>query len=414
MVEDMRQFFLYMDESTSYPELVAAISPALLQAELNPLSAARVAESAFDFEPELTQLDERFSILKLYNGPTGVFKDFGIAFLAAVMEELLKNDGRAVVLSAARSDTGVSLANAFNKRRNITSIILYPSGPILGLDEATFVQNGGNIIPIQVDGTFDDCQRLITETLQDRDFSQRYSITSGNAINAGRLLPQSFYYLYAFIKIKKQISGDLFFSVPCGNYGNLIAGLYAWQFGMPVKGFIAASNANNALGNFSAAAFSGEKLFKRPVGAPAPAPLVTNSPALDVSFPSNYERLVSFYEEAPAVMRNMVFPETVNDKETCAAIETAWRRYRILIDPHTAVAFAAANRIAAAPGLSGHFHMVILATGHPAKEAALVSQVTGETSEIPAKLAMLRKKSCPTAHIPPQLDALESAIASCC
>jgi threonine synthase len=398
-VMDMRQFFLYMDEGTAYPELAATVTPALLQGEMNPLSASLVAESAFDFEPELKQLDERFSLLTLYHGPTGVFKDFGIAFLAAVMEELLKNSSSAMVLSAARGDTGISIARAFYGRSGITSVILYPPGPLRGLDSRMFLPNGGNIIPIQVKGTFDDCQRLITEAINDRSFADRYHITSANAINVGRLLPQAFYYLYGFIKIKKSIFGDLLFSVPSGNFGNLIAGLYAWKFGMPVNGFIAAMNANNAFGDF----IRGGTFSPRAV-------ISTSSPALDVSIPSNYERLASFYEEAPAVMRNMVYPDSVNDTETAAAMERAWRRYGLLLDAPSAVAFAAAERLA-----SGRFngHIIILATGHPAKSARLVLEATGQRIDIPKELSMLKTEVDPVALIPPQLDALQAAVASC-
>jgi threonine synthase len=398
----MRQFFLYMDEKTSYPELVSTVAPSLLQGELNPFSASRVAESAFNFEPEFQRLDENYSLLTLYNGPTGVFKDFGVAFLAAVLEELLKSNGRAMILSACRGDTGVSLATAFHGRRGLTSVMLYPSGHIWGLDSASFVPNGGNIIPIQIRGTFDDCQRLINETINDRPFAERYNITSANTINPGRLLPQAFYYLYAFIKIKKSLTGDLVFSIPSGNFGNLIAGLYAWKFGMPVTGFIAAMNANNAFGDFIR---GGE--FK-------PHPLIaTNSPALDVSLPSNYERLLSFYEEAPAVMRNMVFPAAINNEATLGAMELAWKQYHVLLDSHSAVAFAAARDLSESSDYSGHIHTVILATGHPAKEPDLVETATSKIIKIPEKLNALSKKSDPIALIDPQLDALEGAIASC-
>ncbi|GHV37582.1 threonine synthase [Spirochaetia bacterium] len=399
---DMRQFFLYMDSDTTYPELVATVAPVLLQGELNPFSASRVAESAFNFEPDLQQLDEGLSVLNLYNGPTGVFKDFGIAFLAAVMEELLKNSSPAMVLSATRGDTGVSIANAFNNREGITSVLLYPSGHIRGLESASFVPKGGNIIPIQVKGTFDDCQRLIMATINDLPFAERYGVTSANAINPGRLLPQTFYYLYAFIKIKKQLHGDLVFSVPSGNFGNLIAGLYAWKFGMPVNGFIAAMNANDAFGDY----IQGEKFIPRPL-------INTNSPALDVSIPSNYERLASFYEEAPAVMRNMVYPAAIDDETTLKTMEQAWKKYKILLDPHSAVAFAAAEQLRSSRDFDGHIHTVVLATAHPAKEAALVTKATGQTVEIPRRLRMLQKKIDPIAIIDPQLDALEGAIASC-
>ena len=400
-VMDLRQFFLYMDEGTSYPELVATVAPALLQEELNPFSAARVAESAFDFEPELRQLDDNFSVLNLYNGPTGTFKDFGVAFLAAALEEILKNDRHVMVLSAVRGDSGANSDRAFHGRRGLTSVMLFPSGPIRGINPAFFVPNGGNTIPIQIRGTLDDCQRLINETINDRPFAERYNITSANAINPGRLLPQAFYYLYAFIKIKKHLRGDLFFSVPSGNFGNLISGLYAWKFGLPANGFIAAMNANNSFGDF----IRNRQFRARQV-------ISTNSPAMDVSVPSNYARLSSFYDEAPVVMRNMVLPASIDDNATIKAMEQAWKQYGILLDPHSAVAFAAAQDFFKT-GKFPYAHIVILATGHPAREAGLVREATGQRVSLPEKLIQLKKETDPIALIDPHLDALEGAIASC-
>jgi threonine synthase len=401
-VLDMRQYILYMDaETTTYPELVRSLAPGLLQGELNPVSVDRVAESAIDFEPELITLDDTFSVLSLYNGPTGVFKDYGIAFLASLMEEFLADGRKAMILSAARQDTGISIAHAFARREGITSVILYPSGPVRGLDSASFVTNGGNIVPIQIRGTFDDCQRLIVEAINDRPYAERYDIPGANAIHPGRFFPQVFYYFYAFIKLKKILKGELLFSVPCGNFGNLIAGLYAWNRGMPVNGFIAAMNANNAFGDYiNGGPFQPGKLIQ------------TNSPALDVSVPSNYERLAAFYAEAPAVMKNMVFPDAIDDRATVAAMEKAWKTHGLLLDPHSAVAFAAAQRFSRGAGFNGH--VVVLATGHPAKQAELVAQATGQEMDIPEKFSSLWKKTDPVATISPQLDALEGAIASCC
>jgi threonine synthase len=401
-VADIRQSFLYMDDAATYPEVVAAVAPALLQGELNPFSAARVAESAFDFEPELIRLDNEFSLLNLYNGPTGLYKDFGIAFLAAVMEELLKNSGHTMILSAVRGDSGASMARAFRGRKGVYAALIYPSGPIWGIDPESLATRGGNIIPIQIRGTFDDCQRLVNETIHDRRFSDRHSVTSANAINPGRLLPQTFYFLYAFIRLKKHLAGDLMFSIPSGNFGNLMAGLYAWKFGMPVNGFIAAMNANNAFGGF----IRGDPFEPR-------RPIATKSPALDVGIPANYERLHSFYEEAPAVMRNMVFPASIDDGLTLKTMEKAWKKYGLLIDPHTAVAFAAAETLSASHEWSDHVHTVILATGHPAKEAALILEATGQEVPVPETLTHLQKKIDPIAVIEPQLEALEGAIASC-
>ncbi|MDR2517454.1 MAG: threonine synthase [Spirochaetaceae bacterium] len=397
---DLRQFFVYMNSGATYPELVSAIAPLLLQGEMNPYSASRVAESAFNFEPELVPLDDHYSLLTLYNGPTGVFKDFGVAFLAAVLEELLKHSAGAMVISAGRGDTGVSIASAFARRRGITNVILYPPGPIRGLKPADFVPNGGNVIPIQVRGTFDDCQNLVKAVINDRPFAERYGVTCANAINIGRLLPQALYYLYAFIKVKKQIQGDLIFSVPSGNFGNLIAGLYAWKFGMPVNGFIAAMNGNEPFGSW----LRGGRFVPRPA-------VSTKSPALDISSPANFERLAAFYQESPVVMRNMVYPAAVDDRATLAAMEKVWRQYQVIIDPHAAVAFAAAEQLS--ENFDPSSHVVVLATGHPAKESQTVLEATGQHIKMPHGLALLHEPADPIAIIKPDLTALEGAIASC-
>ena len=399
---DVRQFFLYMDEKTSFPELVATLTPSFLGSELNPLSASRVAESAFDFEPELVRLDDDYSLLNLCNGPTGIFKDFSIAFLAAVIEELLGGSGQAIVLAAVRNDTGASMAHAFSGRKGIHAVLVYPAGPVCGLDPAAFVSNGGNILPVQVQGTFDDCQQLIDKAICDRGFSGRYSVTSANSINLGRLLPQVFYYLYAFVKAKRRLSGDLAFSVPCGNFGNLIAGLYAWKFGLPVNGFVAAMNSNNTLGDFIKG------------GEFAPRRLVrTNSPALDVSSPSNISRLASFYDDAPAVMRNMVHPAAVGDELTLKTVEAVWKKYGRHVDPYTAVAFAAAERVSAGQSWKGHAHTVILSTMHPAKDPELAYNATGERIDVPERFRAIREEVEPAVVISPHLDAFEGFIASC-
>lgn len=396
---DLRQFFLYMDASTDYAELVATITPALFSEELNPLAAARVASSAFAFVPTLTRLDERLSLLRLDGGPTGTFKDFGISFLAALMEEFLRDGRTATVLTATTGDTGASMARAFAGRKNLRAVILYPDGPVRGLDPGAFADAGGNVIPIRVRGSYDDCQRLIRESFEDRPFVDRYGLTSANGINIGRLLPQTFYYLYSFAVLKREIEGDFLFSVPSGNFGNLIAGLYAWKFGMPVNGFVAAMNANDSCGDF----------FRLGTFSPK-APVRTASPAMDVGNPSNIERLQAFYREAPAVMRNMVHPMAISDEATFAAMELAWKRYGVLLDPHSAVAFSAAQRVLGGDVEEGH--VVVLCTGNPARSAAMVRRATGQEPEALADQAELSRETEPLASIPPRLDSFEAAVSA--
>ena len=401
-VVDFRRFFLHMNEKTTFNEMVTAVAPLFFEGCLNPVSASRVAQNAFNFQPELIKLDNNFSLLNLYDGPTGVFKDFGIAFFSAIFEEFIEKNDQTMILCAARPDTGVSMAHAFCGKKNILLVLVYPSGQIYGLDPSVFVQNGGNIIPIQIKGTFDDCQRLVIDTIIDRKFSERFKVTSANSINVGRLLPQIFYFLYAFIQIKNSISGDIFFSVPSGNFGSLIAGLYAWKFGMPVNGFIAAMNKNNSMGDY---------ILGKPF-IPS-RHVTTNSPSLDVNFPRNHERLASFYEEAPAVMRNMVYPASIDDSLTLETMEKVYKNYNTFVDPHTAVAFAAAQKIIEQNKMAGHAHTIVLATGHPAKYADTVENATGKVIDIPNSIIALQKKCDPVAIIPPQLDTFQSAISSC-
>jgi threonine synthase len=358
-----------------------------------------VAESAFSFEPGLRQLDERFSILDLGAGPTGVFKDFGIAFLAAVMEEFLKNASPVMVISAAQGDIGTSIASAFHKRKNIIAVILYPQGQVRGIDTDALLKNGGNIIPIQINGNLDDCNRLVADLLRDREFSDRYRITCANAIDPGRLLSQAFYYIYAFVKLKRSLRHALLFSVPCGNFGNLIGGLYAWKFGLPASGFIAAQNRNNPMIDIATGVRGTQRI-----------PAATLSPALDVTYPSNWERLSSFYEETPAVMKNMVTQRVIDEKTTMRTIEDVWKQYGVMLDPHGAVAFAAARDVAAQKGF--YDHIVVLATGHAANHPELVAKATGKPVAIPERLRLLRQTATPCAVIGNDLLALETAIAA--
>ena len=398
---DLRQAFFDLSANSSFHDLASAVTPLLLQGELNPFCAARVAESAYGFEPELTLLDDNFSLLTLHNSPTGNFKDFGAGFFATVMEELLKKNNFAMILSTAVGNNGISLGHAFQRRHGLTAVLLYPSGRIFGLDEENFVSNGGNIIPIQVRGTLDDCQRLRNAVINSLALAQRYNITSANTINFARLLPQTFYYLYAYTKLPERLRENVVFSVPSGNFGNLVSGLYAWKFGLPASGFIAAMNANNAFGDFlQGGDFKAEEV------------IATRSPALDVSNPANYQRLRSFYDENPAAMRDMVFPASVDDEKTFSAMEKMYRLYGELIDPHGAVAFAAAQDFAASGKKPGS-HIVVVSTGHPAKEPEIVKAATGQVPSEPRGFQLLKREVKPVAAIEAHLGALEGAIAAC-
>ena len=192
-----------------------------------------VAE-AFDFPVPVKMVDDQVDVLELFHGPTLAFKDVGARFLARVMSHFadLKGDG-IQVLVATSGDTGSAVAQGFYQVPGVRVHILYPSGLVSPLQELQFASLGSNITAYEVDGTFDDCQRMVKEAFMDGELREKLILTSANSINLARFLPQSVYYFYALAQIPKQQWSSLVFSVPSGNLGNLTAGLVAWKMGLP-------------------------------------------------------------------------------------------------------------------------------------------------------------------------------------
>ena len=195
---DLSQLFASFDARTSFVDLAARVSAALLAPEIDAAVAHRIAERAFTFSPVLRRLDERRQLLELFHGPTCAFKDFGAQFLAASMEAFVETEGgRIQVLVATSGDTGSAVAHAFHGRAAIDVVILYPSGRVSELQEKQLTTLGGNVHALEVDGSFDDCQRLAKAAFQDPELARRLRLTSANSINIGRLLPQAFSYVWA-------------------------------------------------------------------------------------------------------------------------------------------------------------------------------------------------------------------------
>jgi threonine synthase len=201
---DLRGVFGGLDESTSYAELCSGLAWGLLEGELSREQAARFGERTFPFSPSLVRVDEHLSILKLFTGPSGSIKDFGLAFLAGLLDELnyaRPGDSLPVLtLCAAHPDTTAAITRAFHNQKDNACVIIFPRGNIYGVAENELLSNGGNIIPIQIDGTLDDCTRILRELLLDKQFTARYHVTSANGMNIGRLLPQAFYFIWAFLQ----------------------------------------------------------------------------------------------------------------------------------------------------------------------------------------------------------------------
>ncbi|HKK48187.1 MAG TPA: threonine synthase, partial [Alkalispirochaeta sp.] len=353
---DLRSLIRSFGADMSFVDLAGAIIQGLFPEEYDAAGARQLALKAFPFEPRLKTLEPGVVLLELFHGPSCAFKDFGASFLAAAMEEHLKSRGeRAVILTATSGDTGSAVANAFYQRENIDVVILYPSGRVSPLQEQQLTTLGGNVLALEVEGAFDDCQRMVKEAFADEELTARLNLTSANSINVGRLIPQSFYYIYSFAQLKEEEADEIIFSVPSGNFGNLTAGVMAWRWGMPVSEFVAATNANDVVPQY----------LETGVFTPRPS-LQTLANAMDVGNPSNFERLKEIFSGGALNINSLISGVTVSDRDIAATMNEVWQGTGELICPHTATGvYAARRRLERERG--SNTTVVTLATAHPAK-----------------------------------------------
>lgn len=380
---DIRDLLTSFSKNTGFIELASAVTARLFSEEVPAQDAETICTAAFPFEPKLRPIDEHISILELFHGPSCAFKDFGASFLATVMEYFLeRSERRAIILTATSGDTGSAVAQAFHGKENIEVVILYPSGRVSPLQEKQLTTVGGNVTALEVNGAFDDCQRMVKEAFVDPVLRRELTLTSANSINLGRLLPQSFYYIYACIREREQ-GVPIVFSVPSGNFGNLTAGVLAWDWGMRVDRFIAATNINDVVPEY----------LKTGTFSPRPS-IQTLSNAMDVGNPSNFERLLAIFGGNQEQASSMIHQEVVTDSETLETIRTVYNNKHHFLDPHTAVGYLASQRyLEAAEGDKPH--IISLSTAHPGKFLEIVEEAVGERPDLPPQLteALQKKKS---------------------
>ncbi len=322
--------------------------------------------AAYGFAPQMHFFDPRKAALELFHGPTFAFKDFGARFMGQMTGRLNTTDNL-IILTATSGDTGSAVAAGFYNVPGVDVVVLYPDGKVSPLQEAQMTTLGGNIHPLRVRGNFDDCQALVKTMFSDADLRGRRRITSANSINLLRWIPQSFYYFYAWCLWNAAtggVSADVV--VPSGNYGNITAGMLAAKMGMPVKRFVAASNANDVVPQF---------LVTGDYRPRASVRTVAN--AMDVGAPSNYERMMWLYGDVESLRREVVgFSAT--DADILAAIREIEQQYGYVSDPHSAVGYLAAKHY----DIDGYW----LSTASPAKFGEVIEKATGHWPEIPAAL----------------------------
>ncbi len=391
---DLRSLIYSLGGSLPYRDLASLASSAVFGDDLDPLEAARLAEAAYTFSPGIRSLDESTSLVDLSTGPSGSFKDYGMTFLAALLASRPESGVRTVLL-ATTGDTGTAAAEAFRSVGNLRLVLLYPEGRVQGVRRELLARNGGFVEAVRVRGGFEACRTLVRRAFERS--GERLRLVPATSANIARLLAQVFYFLYAFVFLRDRNPGDFLAAVPSGNLGNLISGLYAWRWGVPITGFILIGppgpQSSEALMRY---------LFDPLSGEDAPAPYTADDP-------ENRERIRALAAGNPGVLRTLLYPMAVDQREASRALLRLRRDHGIFTGPETARAWAAARRALDEYRLSGGAQVAVFADSHPAKHAAEVERACGELP--PGEFPGVSEPFPPDAEMPADLGALEAFLA---
>ncbi|AIL46034.1 TPA: threonine synthase [Elizabethkingia anophelis] len=363
-------------ENKSLPEIGFEVAKLFLEDSVPDAVLKQMIDEVLNFDIPVVPIHNNIYSLELFHGPTLAFKDVGARFMARLMSYFAEGKPMKVI-AATSGDTGSAVAAGFYNVPGINVYILYPKGKVSPLQEKQLTTWGGNIKALEIEGTFDDCQALAKELLADEEL-QQHQVTSANSINIARLIPQSFYYFWAYAQLKKE-NKKIVFSVPSGNFGNLTAGLLAYKMGLPVNRFIASTNINNVVPQ-----------YLKTGTYEAKASLSTVSNAMDVGNPSNFERMKDLFQEDVTKFREIISGYYFIDEETKATVQEVYKESGYLLDPHGAVAYL--GLVQYQKEQQQDFNGVLLETAHPAKFIETVEESISEKIEIPEKLSAFGKK----------------------
>jgi len=400
--------FLNKDSTPSFCDIALQMAKPFCDGEIPEEDLAAIIQDAYPFTAKLQPLDSVSYVLELFHGPTCAFKDFGARFMARTMSYFnKKNDTTLHILVATSGDTGSAVGSAFHNVPGIDVTILYPEGKVSKLQEKQLSTFTGNVRALKVKGTFDDCQKLVKTAFTDNELRGKLRLSSANSINIARLLPQSFYYMYAALTVRNRAKIDnkitdpsIIMVVPSGNFGNLTSGMIAKEMGAPIAGFTAATNTNRTIPDWIA---TGDYNARPSVE--------TFANAMDVGAPSNYERINALYTLDQ--VREMFASYWLDNDGIVKAIKNCNDKTGYIIDPHGAIGYQAwediknggmeallngAKNDYTKPGLTSNVPSwagavrdkkaigVILETASPAKFGSTVTDAIGREPPIPARL----------------------------
>lgn len=365
-----------------------------VEEDLTKEQLSEIVTDAFNFPAQVHPISENRAILELFHGPTLAFKDFGARFMARCLQAFSDKNKPLTILTATSGDTGAAVAHAFHGIDNIRVVILYPKGKISLLQEKMFTTLGGNIETIAVEGDFDDCQALVKQSFDDNELKTTIGLNSANSINISRLLAQICYYFEAAAQLYRQKGkaalDNLVVSVPSGNFGNLTAGLFAKALGLPIKRFIAATNANDTVPRYLE------------TGEWSPNDTVaTMSNAMDVSNPNNWPR-VEHMLRSGIVPEDCVSSFSVDEEQTQMTV-IALSKLGYITEPHAAVAYKALQYNAQDDEFG-----VFLGTAHPAKFKEVVESTLGQPIGMPKELADCATETILSSELAADFDQLRA------
>ena len=394
-IERLPESFFREMPGLSFVQIACRVAEAFFGEDVDADALQRIVTDTLSFDAPVVRVEDRVWSLELFHGPTLAFKDVGGRFMARMLSYFLGRGGdRVTVLVATSGDTGSAVAHGFHNVPGVEVVVLYPEGKISRLQECQMTALGGNIHPLRVAGTFDDCQRLVKELFADAPFRKRRRVTSANSINLLRWIPQAFYYFYGYCQWRQATGGDRpVVVVPSGNYGNLAAGMLARRMGLPLGGFVAASNVNDVVPEF----------IRTGVYRPRPS-VRTPANAMDVGAPSNFERMLWLCDGDPEMLRAELEGFRCDDASIRRTIDELYERHGYFSDPHSAVGYAAS----AAVDKPGFY----LSTAHPAKFGEVIESVTGSRVPLPERLERLTRRPQCSEPLAADLAAFEEFVAN--
>lgn len=368
---------------------------------------------AYDYDVPIEHVAGRRHLMRLDRGPTASFKDFAARMMARWMSALMDQDqGELVILTATSGDTGSAVAHAYHGVPRVRVVVLFPIREVSTRQRKQMTTLGGNITTLAVDGQFDDCQAMVKRAFADPDLAG-VRLTSANSINIGRLLPQSVYYVYAYAQLCDAAKREpLVFSIPSGNFGDMMGAVIARRMGLPIDRIVIATNANDEVPRFLA-----EGVYRK-----ISPSRVAISNAMNVGHPSNLARLVDAYGgfmdetgevlQAPdlARMRDDFYAVSISDEETRATIKQAYEQHRIVLEPHGAVGWAGLSRFLRDRAPADEPLSVCVETAHPAKFPEEIKALIGAEPPIPPSMAGLEQRQEKYENVPAAYEPLRDLL----